>query len=203
MDSKNKVPSLSLGLPSRPSQTDPLQKQFGEDGVAYVHGTNSSAFTAISESGLVPVGKRLKTFARSQGMPFATPEDRQKVADSFAPGMQSGERGFTLEAWVKDRKQPIAKGISVFDASKASGTGHYARQGTDNTDLFPVVLGIGHGVNATTPRGVGHPVVKGSIAPDDIPVVYVPSGRSDQANQMLDKTPLRKRAKSFPDLFKS
>jgi hypothetical protein len=190
---------FSLGLAQIKSAANRLETRFAEDGVGHLHGTNSSALPEISTHGVVPVGDRLDAFATDRSLPIVTPEQRKKVAADFHETMSSGERGNTLDAWVKNPSQPIARGISVYDPRRALDTVPYANKGDGST--FPVVLGVSTAVPTRTPRGVPHPLTEGRVAPSDIPVVYVPRGRSGDANTQLQGGHLRARAHSFPDLF--
>lgn len=111
--------------------------------------------------------------------------------------MKTGERGNTLAAWKKNPQEPIATGISLFQAHNAEDAATYAKKGDEG---FPVILGVSGAVTLQK-KEIGHELTDGPVTPRKINAVYVPAGKSTETNAQLEETPLRGRAKSFPDLF--
>jgi hypothetical protein len=159
--------------------------------------------SSIGTHGLQPAAHRLDAFANAQrpALPTETREQRQAVVDRFRPNMTSGERGNTLNAWVRDPAQPIATAISVHTTSGATDTVPYAHMGEGSA--FPAVLGIRGGLPTERRPGIDHSMLSGRVSPSAIPAVYVPPGRSRAANTALHGTPMSGRARSFSDLFSS
>lgn len=192
------LPSLSLGIGQQIQKKSVMMEKLKGDQVDYVHGVHSVAMPDIAQQGLRPVATRIQEFAAQQ--PIATKEQREAVAKQFQATMQSGERGNTLEAWVKDPQAPIATGISLYQAKNAPDANFYAKKG--EADGHPVILGISPSV-ALQKKDVGHELSDGPIAPEQINKVYVPTGRSTAMNAQLEGTPLRGRAFSFSELFEN
>lgn len=192
---KLSMPSLSLSISKVVQARQTMSERFGKDGVGYVHGVHSSAMPDIAKEGLQPVATRIGVFAPIN--PVATVEQRKTVAAGFRDTMKTGERGNTLDAWVKDPEAPIATGVSLFQAQNAQDAHGYANMGGNG---FPVILGVSSEV-ALQRKSVGHELSEGPIAVTKIPKVYVPKGRSAEMNERLVSTDLRGRSASFPELF--
>ncbi len=141
--------------------------QLAQDGVQFVHGSNSASFEGV---------------ARFRAL--LCMEDIDRTPWFHRPGsLRSGERGYTVDACY--RGQPIAKGVSLCDRFRAHQCWHYARLGSVG-EIYPVLYGVDNRVKISESWGdIGHPVSKGSISIDYIRGIYVlPSCANKAARQL-------------------
>lgn len=187
----NPSPSRSIGF------SDPVMQELSDDGVGFVHGVHSSALSTIvgKQEGLRTIKDRLQSFTGNP--PPSDPASRKQVTSHFKKTMTTGERGFTLDAWEEDPDSAVSSGVSLFNPDNARDARGYAVK--SELPGFPVVLGVDNKVPIDSrTRRRAHPTSAGNIPDAMIKRVYVPKGRSQSANRLPG---MRKRAKSFPDLF--
>ncbi|EAS63335.1 conserved hypothetical protein [Photobacterium leiognathi lrivu.4.1] len=152
----------TVGLSGRGAQRaaltlkiDNSHQQMLNDGVFFVHGSNSASFDGLTRF------RALLSAEEIDGTPWF-----------HKKGLSSGERGYTFSNIGTG--QPISKGVSLNNVNSYQSSLHYSSMG--DCSMYPVLYGIDGNISLSA-ANVGHPLSIGGIGLDHISRIYVPSSK--------------------------
>jgi len=134
---------------------DNSHQQLINDGVCFVHGSNSASFDGLTRFRAILSAEEI------DGTPWF-----------HKMGLSSGERSNTFDNIGTG--QPISKGVSLNNVSSYHGSLHYSSLG--DSSMYPVLYGIDGSISLSH-ADIGHPLSTGGIGLDHIHRIYVPSSR--------------------------
>ncbi|MEX3172666.1 RHS repeat-associated core domain-containing protein [Serratia quinivorans] len=156
---------MKLRLNITPVSDTPQFKDMFEQGVYFVHGSNSHSLEGLNKFRAV-----------------LSMEEMDSTGWFNKHGIKSGERGYTIKNLYSN--EPISKGVSLnhlqnFNESITT----YSSHGKNDTS-YPVLYGFGKGVSIN-PKITDHPVSNGGINIDHLVAIYVPTEYTSHTRQQL------------------